>query len=96
MSIEKNDLNIPCRQCKFNFKKAKSGKKSAKSGSAAWIYRFPPVRKNDLLRCAAAPEKIGITADNGVWQPAGTEFSGDVFTVRKRIECYETVVLKIS
>ena len=55
---------------------------------------FDPLKQLDI-RCAAVPEKVELLADNGVWQPVETAFSGDVLTVRKRIACYETVVLKI-
>ena len=61
---------------------------------AVFNLNFDPLKQLDI-RCAAAPEKVELLADNGVWQPVETAFSGDVLTVRKRIACYETVVLKI-
>ena len=69
-------------------------KKDGSTVLAVYNLNFDPLKQLDI-RCASAPEKVEILGNDGVWQPVGTEFSGDVLTVRKRMECYETVVLKI-
>ncbi|MBQ9337815.1 MAG: hypothetical protein IJS14_11035 [Lentisphaeria bacterium] len=61
---------------------------------AVFNLNFDPL-KQISIRCAAVPQKVEILANNGVWQPAGTEFSGDVLKVAKPMACYETVILKI-
>ena len=62
MSIKKNDLNIPCRQCKYNFKKEKSGKKPEKIGIRSLD---SPVSSGQEKRSSPLCGRAGKDRDHG-------------------------------